>query len=308
MLDPTAVLFCSMQPVSYIVQQHLPATAVQSTSHSQYAQQARTLEEQQQQQQRVSSTAHPQQPQQQQQQLLEPLQPSAADVAAYQQADPQQLQYLQDAQQYWQQSADSTSSSSSSSIGSGLTLVDSSSSSGRRSKARNPLGGAYAPGDVWHIRRRQPALPFSVESVFTAAAPADVAEQQQQLVLSVTEDIDFVLLDRLNSNSCASSSGRQHSSFAVTASSSTNSMQDSGAAGMQQQQQPQQQQQQAVRVEGRRTPAANFRDAGFEQALSRWMKEAPDWFKIRSVSGCEQEQHRQLYTGQFIGFQHKSMG
>jgi hypothetical protein len=33
-----------------------------------------------------------------------------------------------------------------------------------------------------------------------------------------------------------------------------------------------------------RTPASNFRDASFEQALIRWMKEAPDWFKVRSVS------------------------
>ncbi|KAF8066331.1 TBC2 [Scenedesmus sp. PABB004] len=32
-----------------------------------------------------------------------------------------------------------------------------------------------------------------------------------------------------------------------------------------------------------RGPAANFRDPGFERALSRWIKEAPDWFKVRSV-------------------------
>eukprot|EP00878_Enallax_costatus_P006740 GHUV01007066.1.p1 GENE.GHUV01007066.1~~GHUV01007066.1.p1 ORF type:complete len:895 (+),score=228.55 GHUV01007066.1:350-2686(+) len=30
-------------------------------------------------------------------------------------------------------------------------------------------------------------------------------------------------------------------------------------------------------------PAANFRDPRFEMAISRWVKEAPDWFKVRTV-------------------------
>eukprot|EP00879_Flechtneria_rotunda_P029021 GHRR01031276.1.p1 GENE.GHRR01031276.1~~GHRR01031276.1.p1 ORF type:complete len:634 (+),score=214.94 GHRR01031276.1:459-2360(+) len=32
-----------------------------------------------------------------------------------------------------------------------------------------------------------------------------------------------------------------------------------------------------------RGPATNFKDSRFEMALSRWIKEAPDWFKVRTV-------------------------
>jgi hypothetical protein len=257
----------SLHPAAGRCQQR---AAVACLSHEQQTQQASTTDDLQHSSYSSSNSSdHPSQQQQQQQQgVVDDPQPSdiaAAAAAAIQQVDPHQLQYLQDSQQHWQDSDYSSSSSSSSG------LYDSSRNS--RNKARNPLGGAYTPGEVWHVRRRpvlQSAADFAPAVVMSAdsaaglqARPSQQQQQQQQELLE--EEVTFELLDRRRSHAAASTSWRQQSSSGL-------------------QQRRQRRHDEVLDGHNSRAPGSNFRDPHFEQALSRWMKEAPDWFKVRSVS------------------------
>lgn len=143
------------------------------------------------------------------------------------------------------------------------------------------------------IRQRTTTISYSSKEVQAeAGSGSSAADQQgkhhQEQASSASADVDFTLIDRLNSHAAASSSGRQHntncsiaSSFASTSNNSFSSAtlgstEASSAAA------------DAITATDwlymQQGPAANFRDPRFEMAISRWIKEAPDWFKVRTVS------------------------
>jgi hypothetical protein len=105
--------------------------------------------------------------------------------------------------------------------------------------------------------------------------------QQQQQLLQVPADFSLIQ-ERVASHAAASTSGRD----SPPASNSSSSSQP--ALSVVQQQDLQNAFDAGLSADElllmQQGPAANFRDPRFEQALSRWIKEAPDWFKVRSVS------------------------
>jgi len=217
----------------------------------------------------------------------------------------QQLQQLHDPRlhlRYADEAPSSSSGSSSRSSSSSMGLYDGDVS--RRKQQQSALGSAYVPGELWHIRRRSAtAQAGSAASGLPTLLQQQQQQQQGQKTGSLSDlesmvdesEVDFVLLDRLGSNAAASSSGRDSSSSGSSAQieqmrpagSPYGSSSSSGYAPASDQQ---------LLLDGvellglsQRSAAANFRDERFEQAIGRWMKEAPDWFKIRSVSargGC----------------------
>jgi hypothetical protein len=104
--------------------------------------------------------------------------------------------------------------------------------------------------------------------------------QQQQQLLQVPADFSLIE-ERVASHAAASTSGRDITPLSNSSSSSS----QPALSAVQQQDAQNSFSTSADELQlMQQGPAANFRDPRFEQALSRWIKEAPDWFKVRSVS------------------------
>lgn len=145
-------------------------------------------------------------------------------------------------------------------------------------------------------------------------------EQQQQLLQQAPGpappcSVDYDLLDRQLSHGFASSSGRSGSTATRSTTSSTTSSDwlsvpsisngssiqgDNALEGQSHLRESSGTTAAAAAavVDGdmaylQQGPAANFRDPRFEMAISRWVKEAPDWFKVRTVSCLKADKQKQ---------------